>query len=85
MANWLVAGVIITALMCRPFAANWDPTSPIPGAECMDKIEMWRYANIPNILTDLAILFLPVSTLYGLQTTRMRKVGLFITFLTGAM
>ncbi|KAF2791122.1 hypothetical protein K505DRAFT_190733, partial [Melanomma pulvis-pyrius CBS 109.77] len=49
---------------------------------CSDLLAAYRYFSIPNILTDIAILLLPVSTVWNLQVSKLQKVGIFFTFLT---
>ena len=83
VANWVATGVIAWATICRPLAFKWDKT--MPDGRCADLMASYRWVSIPNILTDLAIVALPFSTLYRLQMSRIRKVGLFITFLTGSL
>jgi len=84
VVGWLVTGVSLSLTTCQPFAFRWDKS--IPGGHCpMDMAMLWRIATFPNIISDVAILVLPFSTLYGLKTSRARKVGLFVTFLTGSL
>ncbi|KAJ6014791.1 hypothetical protein N7540_009382 [Penicillium herquei] len=44
--------------MCRPFAASWDPT--IPGAKCLSLRACYTYGSVPNIVTDVVMLLLPM-------------------------
>ncbi|KJZ72154.1 hypothetical protein HIM_08419 [Hirsutella minnesotensis 3608] len=81
--HWIVTGVIATFTICQPFAYKWDKT--IPGGRCTNLMAAYKYVSIPNIATDLAILVLPASSLLKLQTSKARKVGIFITFLTGSL
>ncbi|GAW14705.1 hypothetical protein ANO14919_041080 [Xylariales sp. No.14919] len=83
IANWFIIGIIVTFTICQPFAYKWDKS--IPGGHCADLLASYRWISIPNILTDLAIIFLPFSTLYRLHTTRVRKIGILLTFLTGGL
>ncbi|OTA59690.1 hypothetical protein K449DRAFT_435947 [Hypoxylon sp. EC38] len=81
--NFLTSGIITVSTICQPFAFNWDKT--IPGGHCTNLMAAFRYVSIPNILTDLAILVLPFSTLYRLQVSRTRKLGIFVTFIAGSL
>ena len=80
---WMVAGYVICVTSCQPFPFRWDKT--IPGGQCADLIAVYRFTSIPNILTDLAILILPIAPLYRLQMKPIRKVGLMIVILTGSL
>lgn len=77
-----IANFLTAAFICRPFAANWDKS--IPG-HCGDNMAFLRCVSIPNIVTDLAILVLPLPTLYRLQISTAKKIGLTLTFLTGGL
>ena len=81
--NYIGVGLVIVPAVCRPFAYNWDKT--IEGGECWDQLGIWRWISLPNIATDLCILALPIPMLWKLQASLMRKVGLFVTFLTGGL
>lgn len=83
LLTWISVGIITTFTICIPFAYKWDKS--IPGGHCADLIASYRWVSVPNILIDLAIIFLPVPNLYRLQMTRIRKIGIFLTFLTGGL
>ncbi|KAJ5919089.1 hypothetical protein N7466_010032 [Penicillium verhagenii] len=78
----LVADIVICTVvlffMCRPFAANWDPT--IPGANCMDIVAIYTWGSLPNIISDVAILIFPMPAVWSLQTILRTKFQLTITF-----
>ncbi|KAL1845921.1 hypothetical protein Daus18300_014412 [Diaporthe australafricana] len=80
--HWLVSGIIVMFTICQPFSFEWDKS--IDG-HCSDLIAVYRYISIPNILTDLAVLVLPLSTLWHLNMSRTRKAGVFLTFLAGGL
>ena len=80
----LTISTIVTALAaCRPFAANWN--LDLPGSYCIDKEAFFRYGSLPNIITDIVMLVLPVRVVWNLHTTTRLKIGLTITFLTGSL
>ncbi|KKY32331.1 putative integral membrane protein [Diaporthe ampelina] len=80
--HWLASGIIVMFTICQPFSFKWDKS--IDG-HCSNLIAAYRYISIPNILTDLAILVLPSSTLWHLNMSRTRKAGVFLTFLAGGL
>lgn len=76
--------VVIMALnLCHPFAANWNPH--LPGARCMDQQSFYTYASLPNIITDVAMLVLPMPVVWRLHASMKVKLGLVATFLTGSL
>lgn len=80
--NWL-ASLIASLSNCKPFAANWDKS--IPGAKCGSVIRGYQFIGIPNIITDVMMLLLPLPALYKLQVDIGTKIGLFATFMIGSV
>ena len=74
---------IVSLAGCNPFKANWEPT--LPGAKCIDKENFFRYGSVPNIVTDLAMLIIPIPVVWGLKASTRMKIGLTITFVIGSM
>ncbi len=80
----LTISTVVTALVaCIPFAANWDPT--LPGARCINKEAFFRWGSLPNIITDIVMLILPMRIVWNLHTTTRLKIGLTITFVFGSL
>lgn len=77
------ATTVTTLAACRPFAANWNPG--IADSRCLDKEAFFRYGSLPNIISDVVMLVLPIRVIWNLHTTTRLKVGLTITFLTGSL
>ena len=81
-----VAGLALTFLnifQCRPAHAAFDNTS-IENAECIDIVTLYLSSAPVNIVTDLAILFLPMPILTGMKLPRNEKIILVATFSFGA-
>ena len=78
-----MATVIAGLAECTPFAANWYPD--LRGAHCINKLAFYRYGSIPNILTDIAMLILPLKVVWNLQTSTRLKIGLIATFTAGSV
>ncbi|KAI1733377.1 hypothetical protein F4680DRAFT_441909 [Xylaria scruposa] len=83
VTHFWTSGVIVGFTICQPFSFKWDKS--ITYGKCADLMAAYRFVSVPNLLTDVAILLLPFPTLYRLQMSKTRKVGLFITFLTGGL
>lgn len=82
VTHWIVIGIIVPLTICQPLVYKWNKS--IPG-QCADTTAAYRWVSVLNIVTDLVILILPISTLYHLQTTRSRNIGIALTFLTGEL
>ena len=77
-----IAGCALTVLnivRCNPLGAVFN--YPLPDtAKCMNILQL-SFSSAPiNIITDLAILFLPMPILTGLRLPRKQKVGLIAVF-----
>jgi hypothetical protein len=78
-----VAGGLTGTLGCQPLAFFWDPT--IEGGHCININAFFRWISLPNILTDMAMLIMPLPTVWKLHLSMNRKIGLTVTFLTGSV
>lgn len=76
------ANIIAGALECVPIAKFWDKSLK---GHCINANAYFRWASLPNIITDIAMLALPLPVIWRLQTSRNVKIGLTITFITGSM
>ena len=80
-----VAGSALTFLnifQCRPVGAAFDdPVSP--ASTCIDIVTLYLSSAPVNIVTDLALLFLPIPILTGMRLPRNEKIILLITFSFG--
>ncbi|KAJ1338619.1 hypothetical protein MN608_01479 [Microdochium nivale] len=74
---WLIIMATGSIFICRPLALYWDPTLP---GHCGNLIVLWIITGTLNILTDLAILILPMPYLYSLEIATYRKMVLIATF-----
>lgn len=74
---------IISLNLCRPFEYNWDHT--IPGGSCYQQTVFYEWASLPNILTDVAMLILPIPIVWKLHTSKNMKIGLTLTFLLASI
>lgn len=82
----IVSAIVIVVMamnLCHPFAANWNPY--LPGASCLNQQAFYTYASLPNIVTDVAMLVLPMPVVWKLQASAKVKLGLVATFLTGSV
>ncbi|KAL9122552.1 MAG: hypothetical protein Q9187_000895 [Circinaria calcarea] len=80
----LTLSTVVTAFVaCIPYAANWDPN--IPGAVCINKEAFFIWGSIPNILSDIIMLILPMPVVWKLHTSTRLKIGLTITFAVGSL
>lgn len=73
---------LFAVFQCRPVGAAF--AVPVPKtANCTDIITIYLSSTPLNIITDLAILFLPMPILTGMRLPRKQKIILVITFSFG--
>ncbi|KAI9686107.1 MAG: hypothetical protein M1820_010696 [Bogoriella megaspora] len=86
---WTIAAIIIItaignvfgiALQCFPVEKAWNPTLP---GHCNNIQAHLIYGSLPNIVTDVAMLLLPIPLVWKLQTSTHVKIGLLATFMVG--
>lgn len=79
----LAWGVVVTfacVFLCVPVQKSWDPT--VPG-RCVSVLAVWTANAASTILTDVAILVLPLPKVWRLQLRTAQKVALTLTFALG--
>ncbi|KAB5515217.1 major facilitator superfamily domain-containing protein [Coniochaeta sp. 2T2.1] len=90
MASWAtlavvnVAGVVLTFInifQCSPVNAAWDPY--VVANKCIPLLTEFVCSAPVNIVTDLAILALPIPVLTGMRLPRRQKIILVFTFSMG--
>lgn len=77
---WSLGNILQIFLICRPFAASYDPG--VSGT-CGNQKASFLAIGCFNALTDLAILVLPVHTIWSLHTKTGTKLSLLAIFLVG--
>lgn len=75
----LICGSIF---QCTPIAYNWDKTTQ---GRCIDMVQFARFMAIPNVITGIGMLILPLPMVWSLHMTSSRKIALTATFLHGIM
>ncbi|KAH8590506.1 hypothetical protein B0O99DRAFT_464231, partial [Bisporella sp. PMI_857] len=79
---WAIAVLLISIFQCTPIRKTWLPT--LPYGHCINLKACFMGNALPNILTDIAILSLPIPQVWGLHTSVSRKISLTIVFLLGS-
>ena len=74
---------LFTVFQCRPPGAAFAVPIP-PGGHCTDIITIYLSSTPLNLITDMAILFLPIPILTGMRLPKKQKIILIITFSFGA-
>jgi len=74
----LIVQVIIPFANCKPFYKTW--TLGAEQACAINGLYLWKYLSIPNVITTLIVVAIPVPAVYKLRISSATKIGLGIVF-----
>ncbi|KZL68578.1 cation diffusion facilitator 1 protein, partial [Colletotrichum incanum] len=77
-----IALCMTITLSCTPFSDNWR-IRPLPGPECTFRPQNFWVLLWLNVLTDAALLSIPVPILWHLRVSLKRKIGVGILLSSG--
>ncbi|KAF5872207.1 putative integral membrane protein [Botrytis fragariae] len=83
IANWIGTTVAMSQI-CHPVQFFWNQKIP-GGGKCFNIVDFLRWSSFMNIITDLAMLVLPIPVVLELQMSKKMKAGLVITFALGSL
>lgn len=78
--GYSISIIFALILACHPVSRNWDPT--VEG-ECVNRTALYIATAVTNIVTDLALITLPIPLVLRLNMPRSQKVYLFLMFVVG--
>lgn len=79
---WWIAIVAVCIFQCNPISKAWLPW--IDGT-CIDLKGSFIGNAIPNIVTDVAILCMPIRQVWKLHVTLAQRLSLCFMFLLGSL
>ena len=79
---WCFSIIMVSLLQCIPMAKTWDPTLE---GHCINLKGSFIGNAIPNIMTDVAILALPMPQVWNLHTSVSQKCQISFIFLLGSL
>lgn len=74
--------ITVVAVQCRPLQFIWNKS--LDGI-CIDSWPFYIAGSAPNVLTDFAILILPLPAVWRLQMGMMQKVSIVGILLLGSL
>lgn len=80
--GWCISIIMVSVFQCVPIEKIWDPT--LDGF-CIDLKKSFVGNAVPNILTDVAILALPMPQVWSLHTSFLQKAQISLIFLLGSL
>ncbi|RAL13867.1 uncharacterized protein BO97DRAFT_442171 [Aspergillus homomorphus CBS 101889] len=79
--GWVIAIICVSVFQCDPIAKAWNPS--LPGT-CINLKGSFIGNAVPNIVTDVAILSLPVHAVWGLHASLTHRLSVIAIFLLGS-
>lgn len=81
---WFIAFIFLQFFTCVPLAFYWNKA--IPNGHCINSNYVAYFGTSPlDILTNIAILVLPIPYLWNLQMERARKIAIIGIFVLGSL
>ncbi|KAI1469521.1 uncharacterized protein F4812DRAFT_458057 [Daldinia caldariorum] len=75
---YTIALILVTTLQCVPYHLSW-------GHSCVNQWLVLVMASTINIITDIAVLIIPIASISKLHTARKRKWAIWALFAFGAL
>ena len=82
--GFYVPGFFMQLFWCVPRDAIWNLRMR-QNARCLDAFGAQLASAAINVLSDLTILILPISTVWTLQMPGRKKLGILAVFATGSL
>ena len=82
-STWLISAIVALLRICRPLKLVWLPEEQHDGAKCGNWVAMVFSVLLVDVLTDVAILLLPIRTAFTLQMPLRAKIGVASIFALG--
>ncbi|KAI4263129.1 MAG: hypothetical protein L6R42_001713 [Xanthoria sp. 1 TBL-2021] len=83
-----IAEILVTILQCQPVSDFWNrfaPTAKGPFHCGVNVNQFFDGNSIPNIVTDAALLVLPIPFIWQLHLPKAQKLGLTSIFILGIL
>ncbi|KAJ5085928.1 hypothetical protein N7532_010699 [Penicillium argentinense] len=81
VCGYSIAIVFALIFACHPIAKGWDAS--ITGGSCVDRNGLYIATAVTNIVTDIALIIVPVPLVLSLQMPKIQKLGLLFMFVVG--
>lgn len=80
---WYLSITFATIFQCTPIRFMWDKT--IVGGHCINVTAALTGMAVTNMISDVAILILPMHAVWHLQVPRSQKIAVACIFLLGGL
>ena len=80
---WYFTSTFVIIFQCFPVNYLWN--RKIQGGQCIPQKALWIGSSVTSLLTDVAILCLPMPMIWNMRASRNQKIALSAVFLLGAL
>ncbi len=74
--------IFVVAFQCHPIELNWDKS--IQGT-CINQWVFFVIGSTPNVITDFAILIIPLPAVWALNMRTAQRLSIMGIFLLGSL
>ena len=78
-----ILNTFISIFYCSPVKSVWD--SNVEPRTCVDIVKFNQFMTIPNVVTGMVMLAMPLPAVFRLNVAALQKIALAATFLHGVM
>ena len=83
VAAWCPAVFFTNIFQCKPIAFAWNKS--IRGGTCINVLAFFRFIAVPTVISDVAVLALPLPMIWQLQMSTKHKLALSGVFILGSL
>lgn len=80
ITGWGISVILVSIFQCKPISGFWNRNSP---STCVNNHAFFIGISVPNILTDILLLILPVPYIWKLRRGIAQKAGIAGMFSLG--
>ena len=77
-----IGSTLANGLSCIPLRALWDFS--ITDAKCINLLALYKAGSV-NIVTDVLIVILPITSLWKVQISKAQKISISFIFMLGGL
>ncbi|QKX54259.1 uncharacterized protein TRUGW13939_01344 [Talaromyces rugulosus] len=82
---YTIVSVFLSIFACGRHVDAFYSEDPKAAKQCIDMDAMQIYTSVPNIVTDVLILLVPMPVAFGLRVRMSVRLGIAMTFLMGSL
>jgi len=85
VVGYSTAGIFCGIFACIPVQASWELALQGGSARCINRFAFYSFHSSLNMVTDIAVLLLPMPHLWKLKLSKQQKLVLCFIFSLGSL